>query len=189
MTKKVKKPAKEFDVAIIGGRVLEPDCAGFREVNIGITEGRIDAVTDDDIDAKTIINADALIVSPGFVDVHTHVDNHPYAALCEARMGVTCSIGNNCGMGVYPLDVFEKQVARNGFPINQGLLVGHQSLREALGFEDRYLPLDPAMIGDLWHIIRRNKGACRRHSQAQQHFDCASPSRCSRAAGYCTRCR
>ena len=159
MAKKTKKSEKAFDIAITGGRVLEPDCAGFREVNIGIAGDRIEEITEDKVSAKKSIKADGLVVSPGFVDIHTHVDNHPYAALCEARMGVTTSIGNNCGMGIYPLDVFEKQVARNGFPINQGLLVGHQNLRETLGLEDRYSPLDPSMIADLCDLADEAFGA------------------------------
>jgi N-acyl-D-amino-acid deacylase len=155
MVKKKNKSSKGFDIAITGGRVLEPDCAGFREINIGITADRIATITDDTISARTTIKADGLVVSPGFVDIHTHVDNHPYAALCEARMGVTTSIGNNCGMGVYPLDAFEQHVARNGFPINQGLLVGHQNLREELGIEDRYSPLDPSSIDELSELAEQ----------------------------------
>lgn len=139
----------KFDLAILNGKVLKPDCKGFHNVNIGIAADRIEAVTEKDISGERTIDANGLVVSPGFVDVHTHVDQHPYAAICEARMGVTTSIGNNCGMGIYPPRNFEEQVARDGFPINQGLLVGHQNLRETLGHTDRYAPLDPSKLDDL----------------------------------------
>jgi len=146
---------ESFDIVILDGDVLRPDARGFHKINIGIRKDRIESVTTDKISGTNVIDAGCLVVSPGFVDVHTHVDLNPYAAICEARMGVTTSVGNNCGMGIYPLSLFEELVSREDFPINQALLVGHQNLRETLGHDDRYAPLDSSKIDALRQLADR----------------------------------
>ena len=64
-----------FDIVIKGGQVMDPD-SGLDDVrNIGIQGGKIVIVTQDKITGKRIINADGLVVSPGFIDLHDHGQN------------------------------------------------------------------------------------------------------------------
>ncbi len=56
---------------------------------------------------KTVIEADGLIVAPGFIDIHSHTDltifRHPLAE-SKAMQGVTTEVIGNCGIGAFPID-------------------------------------------------------------------------------------
>lgn len=61
----------QYDVSITGGKVVFPD--GVQEVNIGIRDGKVGAISSDAIDAKQVIRADGKLVLPGFIDPHVHI--------------------------------------------------------------------------------------------------------------------
>lgn len=80
-----------------------------------------------------VIDAQGLIVAPGFIDVHTHcdrgitesptVDNYIY-------QGVTTVIGGNCGGHQYPLENLFQKIEEKGMTPNFGSLIGHNTIRE-----------------------------------------------------------
>ena len=74
-----------FDIAILKGSALKTNCNDFHNVNIGINGDRIASVIGEEISGNRTIDAKGLIVSPGFVVVHTHVDEHPYPAPNDFR--------------------------------------------------------------------------------------------------------
>ena len=61
-----------FDIAITGGRVIDPG-SGFDAIrNVGIRYGLIVAINSQPMSAEQIIVADGRVVAPGFIDLHTH---------------------------------------------------------------------------------------------------------------------
>jgi len=95
----------DFDLIIRGGTVVDGTGAAPRRADIAIRDGRIAAIGDVGASADQHIDAAGLIVTPGFVDVHTHYDGQ---ATWENRLdpssghGVTSVVMGNCGVGFAP---------------------------------------------------------------------------------------
>lgn len=90
--------------------------------------------------AKKIIDAGGLIVSPGFIDLHAHLE--PLTLDPEAKshvmQGVTTALGGPDGGGPLPLSDYFKELESLGIGLNVGYLVGHNSVRnEVMGMENR----------------------------------------------------
>ncbi len=116
--------AQTFDLAIVNGRVLDPESGLDSLRNLGISGGRIAAVTANPLTARTTIDATGLVVAPGFIDLHAHwqtPETHRY----QARDGVTTAFELELGTG----DIDGWYAARTGSLINYGVSVGHIPVR------------------------------------------------------------
>ena len=94
-----------FDLLITNGTVVDGTGADRRIADIAITDGRIVAVGTD-LEAHEVIDAQGLLVTPGFVDVHSHYDGQAtWDELLEPSSlhGVTTLVMGNCGVGFAPV--------------------------------------------------------------------------------------
>ena len=96
-----------FDLKITGGRIVDGTGAAPYAGEIGIVDGVIVAVGPSvEGDAATTIDATGRIVTPGFVDIHTHYDGQvTWDDLLEPSSGhgVTTVVMGNCGVGFAPV--------------------------------------------------------------------------------------
>jgi N-acyl-D-amino-acid deacylase len=133
--------APRFDVAIIGGQVVDGSGGPPRRIDVGVSGGRIAALrTIARADAREVIDARGLVVAPGFIDVHTHADDLAQHPLAEnfIRMGVTTIVAGNCGSSALDVAAALDEVARTRPAVNFATLIGHNTVRRAvLGTEDR----------------------------------------------------
>src|SRR5260370_13703899 len=72
-----------YDIVLSHGRVIDPESGLDAVRNIGISGKRIAAISTTPLRGRTEINASKLVVSPGFIDLHSHAhydDNYHYNA-------------------------------------------------------------------------------------------------------------
>jgi N-acyl-D-aspartate/D-glutamate deacylase len=94
-------------MAIVGGLVLDGTGAAGVQRNILIDDGRITELSDDGaaIEARTVIDARNRVVTPGFIDPHTHMDAQLFwdPSGCPSLLhGVTSVVIGSCGIGIAP---------------------------------------------------------------------------------------
>ena len=99
---------RPYDLVIRGGRVIDGTGAAGFEADVAVKDGKIAAVGAVAGAGAEEIDAKGKIVTPGFVDVHTHYDGQ---ATWDGRMqpsswhGVTTVVMGNCGVGFAPCKV------------------------------------------------------------------------------------
>ena len=103
-----------LDIKIINGVIIDGSGKDAYKADLGITGDKITKIGDlSNEDAKTTIDAKGQVVSPGFIDMHTHSDMslvYDRNASSRIRTGVTTDVIGNCGIGVAPVKEENKQL-------------------------------------------------------------------------------
>lgn len=130
--------AADFDILIRNGRVYDGTGNPWYAASVGVKDGKIAAIGR--LEGKTadrVIDAQGRAVSPGFIDVHTHIEG----ALEKVPRadnyildGVTTLVTGNCGGSFLNLDEWFRKIEAMGLGANVASLIGHNTVRnEVMG--------------------------------------------------------
>jgi N-acyl-D-aspartate/D-glutamate deacylase len=132
---------KDFDLVILNGRVIDPESKLDAVRNVGVNAGKIITVTPKPLTGRVTIDAQGLVVAPGFVDLHEH-GQIPENYRAQAMDGVTSSFELEVGTA----DVDRWYAEREGkAAVNFGVSIGHIPTRMVvMNDKGEWLPGGPA---------------------------------------------
>jgi N-acyl-D-amino-acid deacylase len=103
-----------LDILIRNGTIVDGTGAPARRGDVGVAHGKLVAVGEMQGPARRTIDAEGLVVAPGFIDPHTHYD----AQICwdgaltpSSWHGVTSVVMGNCGVGIAPCRPQAREIA------------------------------------------------------------------------------
>ena len=132
----------DFDIIIANGTIVDGSGQESYEADIGIVDDRIVRIGDlSESKSAHIINAKNLIVSPGFIDSHTHAIRGIFdvpTAESSLLQGVTTLTDGNDGTSPFPIDEHYKKIENTKISPNWSVFVGQGTIRqEVMGLENR----------------------------------------------------
>jgi N-acyl-D-amino-acid deacylase len=127
-----------FDLVIRGGRVVDGTGTPARRADVAIADGRVVAVGDVRERGARELDAVGLVVSPGFIDVHTHYDAQytwdPYAT-SSVWHGVTTTVIGNCGFAIAPCRPADRDLIMRTLVKVEGMSLAAMRTGITWGFE------------------------------------------------------
>ncbi len=156
-----------FDTIIHNGLIYCGDGKEPRIGMIGIKDGIIKEIGNlgeikNLAEQAKLIDANQMVISPGFIDIHTHTDaNILQAPLGESRIyqGITTDIGGNCGDSPFPyhgewehIDNFYNAVSRVTPGINYKSFTGQGQIRSTV-VGDNNTPATPQQISEMCQLL------------------------------------
>ena len=132
-----------WDLLIRDGTVIDGRGGPPFQADVAIQGDQIVEISEISLDpraADRVINATGMVIAPGFVDLHAHLD--PLLRLpsseSHVRQGVTTALGGPDGGGPWPFAKHLKAVEEASIGMNVGFLVGHNTVRRTvMGLENR----------------------------------------------------
>ncbi len=128
--------SQSCDILITNGKIIDGTGNSWYYGNLAIKDGKIIRIGRDiNLSAKKVIDAKGMIVAPGFIDVHTHLEEDETKDP-EAKSfiydGVTTCITGNCGSSNTDIGKYFRFVDSLKLSINVATLVGHNDVRKTV---------------------------------------------------------
>jgi len=135
-------PYRDLDILIVNGTVVDGTGSPPRVCDVAIRDGKVIGLGGWRFffsRSSLRIDASGKVVAPGFIDVHTHVEQNiptsgPFVPANFLRQGVTSLITGNCGRSRTDIASLLDGLEKRGTAVNVATLIGHNSIRqEAMG--------------------------------------------------------
>jgi N-acyl-D-amino-acid deacylase len=127
---------KKADILIKNGRIIDGTGNSWFYGDVAIRKGKILAIGNlDPIKAKDVIDAKHMIIAPGFIDVHTHIESDEKKTPTADNFihdGVTTVITGNCGSSNVDIQKYFKFLDSLKVSVNVATFIGHNDVREAV---------------------------------------------------------
>lgn len=135
-----------YDLVIMNGRVMDPETETDKIANVAVDNGQIVAITDQILDGDKVIDAEGLVVAPGFIDTHSHVVAIPVMQKLHLRSGVTTPLALE--VGAYPVSNWYNRLEGRS-QTNFGASVSSGGIRTKV-FNEKYNTRTGTMINDMF---------------------------------------
>lgn len=134
----------KYDLLITDGKVIDGTGNSWFYADVGIKDGKIVAIGQlQESESINIISAKGLIVAPGFIDVHTHIEGNDMRVPTAENFiydGVTSVVTGNCGSSNVNINEYFKRLDSVKTSINISTLIGHNSVRRSVMGESNRTP-------------------------------------------------
>lgn len=163
--------ATTYDLLIRGARVLDGTGDPWFAADVAVERGRIAAIGHlDGAQARRVIEAKGLYLTPGFIDIHSHADDgnaRPGGATLRTNaparksapnlvaQGITTVVVNQDGRSPWPILAQRRLLERQGVGPNVMLMVGHGTLRQRVMGDDHRRPATAAEVNAMRALLRR----------------------------------
>lgn len=147
----------QYDILIRNARVIDGTGNPWFHASVAVKDGRIAAVGRlEGATAARVIDAAGRAVTPGFIDVHTHVEGGIEKVPRADNYlldGVTTIVTGNCGGSASDIARWFARLEELGIGVNVATLIGHNTVRrQVMGTENRHAtPEELARMKELVH--------------------------------------
>ena len=147
-----------YSIVLAGGRVIDPETGLDAIRHVGLQDGRIARISEQPLEGDEVIDVSSLVVSPGFIDIHSHTPT-PLGQDYQVRDGVTTAL--ELEAGAFPVDRFGRYL-QQGSRMNFGASAGYGNMRAEVmhGVRQPHLTDPPELLGPLgwWWSIQSKFG-------------------------------
>jgi N-acyl-D-amino-acid deacylase len=128
--------AQMFDLVLTNGKIIDGTGNSWYYGDVAISNGKIVAIGKfPEANAVRIIDVTGLVVAPGFIDVHTHIETNDLKVPTGDNFifdGVTTVVTGNCGASNTDIARYFFQLDSVKTSLNVATLIGHNSVRHAV---------------------------------------------------------
>ena len=128
--------SQQYDLLLTGGKIIDGTGNSWFYGDIAVKDGKIVAIGKlHDAGANRILDVKGLIVAPGFVDVHTHIEGSDLKVPTAGNFifdGVTSVVTGNCGSSNTNIANYFSRIDSIKTSINIATLIGHNSVRSVV---------------------------------------------------------
>lgn len=166
---------EHFDLLLINGQILDGTGNPWFYGDIGIRDGKIVKINNlHGAHAERVLNVAGKIISPGFIDLHSHADGvesfenglrspdaHRRAAPNLVSQGITTVVVNQDGRSPWPIHEQMRQLEESGFGPNAILMIGFGTVRQLVMSSDFRRPASTDEILEMKRLVKQgmNEGA------------------------------
>lgn len=149
---------QKADLLLKNGKIIDGTGNPWFYGDVAVANGKIVAVGNlGNWNAVTVLNADGLVIAPGFIDVHTHIEGeeaqNPLATNFVTD-GVTTVVTGNCGFSKVDIAGYFDTMRMLKLSVNVAALIGHNDVRETVMGRANRAP-DAAELAAMQQLVKQ----------------------------------